>query len=59
MANPTWRELRDKLNTLSQEELDCNVTIFDGNVGEFHPASDISVADADDVLDTGHLFLNF
>lgn len=59
MDQMTWRELRDKLNTLTDEQLNTDVTIFDGNVGEFAPADGFDIADADDVLDTGHPFLRY
>lgn len=55
----TYRELRDALNQLSEEELDLTATIANGPVDssltEFFPvASFDSTGEEDDVLDAYH-----
>ena len=55
----TYRELCKKLlSDLTDEQLDQDVTIFDGE--EYHSA-DITFGPSayDDVLDKGHMFLSF
>lgn len=38
----TYRELRDKLNGLSEEQLDKYVMYFDGNEGDFYNVESLS-----------------
>lgn len=56
VKNMTYRELRDKLNTLSDEQLNQDVTVVDP-YNEFIPIWGVKFAEADDVLDLGHPFL--
>lgn len=56
MSKMTWRELRDKLNSLTDEQLDTDVTIADAS-GEFHPMDSFAITDETDVLDAGHPYI--
>jgi hypothetical protein len=57
MANMTYQQLLDYLKTLSQEDLEKNVSVFDPNSGEFMPVSSINVTTEEDILDADHPFL--
>lgn len=49
----TYRNLILTLLTLSSEQLDSDVTLFDNNNGEWCPAQ-LSFQEGDDVLHDGH-----
>lgn len=50
----TYRKLRDALNSLSESELDMNLTIVD-HVNEYIPVKfRLGKEEEDDVLDKGH-----
>lgn len=53
----TYQQLFDYLKTLSKEDLEKNVTVFDSNFEEFMPVSSVKVTSEDDILDAGHPFL--
>jgi len=41
----TYRELRDALNELSEEQLDMTVSIYDPEIAEVYPVSECFVVD--------------
>lgn len=49
----TYSELQDVLSSLTKQQLDCDITLFDSNEGEFYPAL-LSFQEGDDVLDDNH-----
>lgn len=52
----TYRQLRERLNQVTNEQLDQDVTIWLMGTGEFLPMVNIFMAEeSDDVLDEGHL----
>ena len=54
----TYRQLIQKLNTITSERLDDNVTAFDPYTEEFIPIIDSAITDENiDTLDTGHFYL--
>lgn len=59
----TYRELRDYLNSLSEVELDLNVSIYSGDVDEVWPVmsicrnNDADMGEEMDVLDPNHPLL--
>lgn len=63
MSNLTYRELRDYLNTLSESELDLNVSIYSGDVDETFPVfgtcrnTDEEMGEELDTLDPNHPLL--
>ena len=42
-----YRELRDKIDLLKDEELDSEVTLYDDNSGRYHPVSKLIVNNID------------
>jgi len=52
----TYRNLLKFLNTLTDEELNMNVTIRIDS--EFWPVSNAMIEDTDGILDNGHPFLS-
>jgi hypothetical protein len=55
----TYRDLRKQLNDLTEEQLDMDVTIYDGSVDELFGAyhTDLQFNLEDDILDKGHPYL--
>lgn len=54
----TYRQLLMKMQSMPDDRLDDDVTVFDGNEGEFLPVNGTEIADDEcDVLDEGHLYL--
>ena len=55
----TYRELAEYISNLSEEQKDCDVTVFISGVEEYYSLSQYPVveADGDDVLDDGHPYL--
>jgi len=53
----TYQQLFDYLKTLSKEDLEKNVTVFDSHFEEFMPVSSVKVTAEDYILDAGHPFL--
>jgi hypothetical protein len=49
-----YRQLRDMLNSMSEEELSYNVTALLTDAGEFVPVEALVYADKTDTLDKGH-----
>ena len=42
-----YRQLRDKIDLLKDEELDTEVTLYDDNLGRYHPVSKLIVNNID------------
>lgn len=55
MARLTYADLRDKINEFTDEQLDMEVTVHDGE--EFHLMNSLAITDTTDVLDEGHPYL--
>lgn len=59
--NLTWAVLRDKINAMTEEQQNTDLTFFDNNDGEFCRLCELrftSEADENgDVLDPGHPYL--
>lgn len=56
----TFQNLLDKLQKLTPEQLNSDVTVCDSNRDEFVPVFEFKISDAsNDVLDEGHPFLSF
>lgn len=53
----TYKELLEKLQNLTQEQLNQNVTMYDEKMDEFFALDDTGITDQDDVLDENHFFL--
>ena len=55
----TYRQLIEKLGTITFERLDDNVTAFDPYTDEFIPIIEtaISKEETNDTLDNGHFYL--
>lgn len=50
----TYRELLDRLSSLSDEQLNCKVTIEDPHQDEFYPAELRICGEDRSILDEGH-----
>ena len=56
----TYRKLKEQLEKLSEEQLDADVSIYDGSADEFYEAEgilEITPEGEDDVLDAGHPYI--
>jgi len=53
----TYKELRDKLSGLTDEQLGCDVTFHDTIIDEFFAVESLEINEADDVLDAHHPYL--
>lgn len=52
----TYRQLKEALNKMTDEQLDCNLSLHDED--EYYPVEvSVKESEADDVLDRGHPFL--
>jgi hypothetical protein len=47
----TWRQILNRLNQLTEEQLDMEATVYDHWEEEYYPINDLDVADCTDVLD--------
>ena len=53
-----WGELAIHIQlNMTREQRKSDVTVFDGNEGEYYPCPTIRVAEETDVLDKGHPYL--
>lgn len=55
----TYRNLLESLKDLSPEQLDMDVTVFDGENDEFYPVISFDITTETDVLDDNHPFVIF
>jgi len=54
----TYRELREKLNNLTEDCLDTDVVLFESGIQEYYPIHNLVLTDETcDVLDEGHPLL--
>jgi len=53
----TYRELQELLADFTQDQLDNDVTIFNGSIEEYFPVTALGATGETDVLDAGHAFL--
>ena len=53
----TYKELLDKLKSLSNDQLDQTVTVFHGSTDEFYPAHSTGITHENDILDANHFYL--
>jgi len=54
----TYRQLREKLNSLPEKNLDDHVTMYDQSSDEYYSAEAIEVTSGEnEVLEEGHLFI--
>lgn len=55
----TYKELRDKIDKMTDEQKNCDVTLFDSDIEEFFALDHLKFANENDcdVLDHGHPFL--
>lgn len=53
----TWRQLRDHINVMDEEQLDSDVTVHCTAVDEWFQAVGYEITEVDDVLDKNHPFL--
>jgi hypothetical protein len=54
----TYRKLKETLDKMTDEQLDCNLSIHDEISDEYYPVEvEVKESEADDVLDRGHPFL--
>ena len=52
--NFTYKDLLNSLLKLSEEQLDCDITIYDEETDEYHAAQLTMIITNEDVLDTDH-----
>lgn len=45
MANLTWRQLKQHIDTIDLDHIDDNVTIYLSEMDEYYPVSDVIDAD--------------
>jgi hypothetical protein len=56
----TYKELLNQLSQLSEEQLNQDVAVYDGNEYEYYQASvEFMFATETDVLDVGHPYISF
>lgn len=56
----TYRELMNTIKELNDEQLDCDVSIFNVSIEEYFPATGFGLTDGvADVLDPYHPFISF
>ena len=53
----TYRELLEKLKTLTVDQLNQDVTVFVATEEEYYPVATVAVTVEDDVLDPDHIVL--
>lgn len=55
----TYRKLLEYIQSLPEDNLDDNVSIFDVDSKEFYSAKRWKLMKDDDVLDKGHAYIEF
>lgn len=58
MNNMTFRELLNRLSQLTPEQLDMDVSVYDGNADEYFSAYGLYICE-DNVLDDDHPYIAF
>jgi len=60
MANLTWKELKAHIETMDDEQINTNVTVYITGEDEFWPISELNYVneDGDGVLDPFHPYLH-
>ena len=53
----TYRELRDRINELTEDELNLSASVFVEDLNEYWTITDTNKAAGDDVLDPNHPIL--
>ena len=53
----TYKELKERLGNLTEEQLGCDVTFHDTIIDEFFAVESLEINEADDVLDVNHPYL--
>jgi len=53
----TYKELLDKLKSLSDDQLNQTVTVFHGSTDEFYSVHSTGITHENDVLDANHFYL--
>lgn len=56
-GNLTYAGLLERLKAATPEQLSQTVTVYGSDADEFYPVKSTEIAEEDDVLDEGHLFL--
>jgi hypothetical protein len=51
--------MMETLGTMTSEQLDSDVTVYDENMDEFFPVHSVGIAEDNGVLDPNHPFLRF
>lgn len=59
MKNPTYKQLKNWLASLTEDQLNTNVTIYDADNDEFYPVEGMFQTIETDVLDEDHPALYF
>jgi hypothetical protein len=60
MSATTYRALLEQLLTLSEEDLDCNITLLEQGVDEWNPVKVFVLKeDTGGVLDEGHPYIYY
>lgn len=54
----TYRELLSKLQAMTQDKLDDDVTVYFESHDEYFAVNSLNVQDGDDVLHDGHRYLS-
>lgn len=58
VGSMTYRELLQELQKLSEEQLDCDISVYDEEAEEFfHVDHDLQIQSGNDVLGHGHPYL--
>ena len=56
----TYKQLLERLLTLTPEQLDCTPTIYDPDADEYYPVTTfLTASDTNQVLDESHPYLSF
>lgn len=55
----TYRELKEKLEKLTEEQLDMNVSFYDKMNDEYYSGGAFFITDEDDVLDKNHPVITY
>lgn len=55
----TYKQLLQKLQELSAEQLAMDVTVYDSLNDEFYPSTDLGITEGIDVLEDNHPIIKF